>query len=75
MGKDFASLRYRFRNAAYRNTHSRVNFYDGYSYSGQTISELFAIAAPTKPRVVSLFLARSALQIVFKWASTHDTSR
>jgi hypothetical protein len=39
--------------------------YEGYSYTGQTISELFAIGAPTRPFVVSLFLTRSVLQVAF----------
>jgi hypothetical membrane protein len=39
--------------------------YPGYSYTGQTISELFAIGAPTRTLVLSLFIARSLLQVVF----------
>jgi hypothetical protein len=39
--------------------------YEGYSYTGQTISELFATGAPTRPLVVSLFLTRSVFQVAF----------
>jgi hypothetical protein len=39
--------------------------YEGYSYAAQTISELFAIGAPTRTLVVWLFLTRSVLQIAF----------
>lgn len=42
-----------------------ARLYEGYSYAGQTISELFAIGAPTRSLVVSLFLTRSVLQIAF----------
>jgi hypothetical protein len=42
-----------------------ARLYEGYSYTGQTISELFAIGAPTRPLVVSLFLTRSVLQVAF----------
>jgi hypothetical protein len=52
-----------------------ANLYDSYSYSGQTISELFAIGAPTRPLVVSLFLTRSVLQIMFGWGVWLSTSR
>jgi hypothetical protein len=44
-----------------------ASLYEGYSYTGQTISELFAIGAPTRPLVVSLFLTRSVLQVAFGW--------
>jgi uncharacterized protein DUF998 len=50
-----------------------AGLYGGYSYTGQTISELFAIGAPTRPLVVSLFLTRSVLQVAFGlgvWMST-----
>jgi hypothetical protein len=39
--------------------------YAGYSYTAQTVSELFAIGAPTRPFVLSLFLTRSVLQVAF----------
>src|SRR5829696_1074072 len=46
--------------------------WEGYSSSSQTVSELFAINAPTKPLVVPLFLMYSVLVIAFGmgvWAS------
>jgi hypothetical protein len=46
--------------------------WEGYSSSSQTVSELFAINAPTKPLVVPLFLTYSVLVIAFGmgvWAS------
>lgn len=39
--------------------------YEGYSYTSQTISELAAIGAPTRPLVVPYFLAYGALMIAF----------
>jgi hypothetical protein len=39
--------------------------YEGYSYTAQAISELFAIGAPTRPLVVPLFLTHGVLQIAF----------
>lgn len=39
--------------------------YEGYSYISQTISELAAIGAPSKPLVVPLFLAYDVLLIAF----------
>ena len=42
-----------------------ARLYEGYSYTCQTISELFAIGAPTRPLVVSLFLTRSVFQVAF----------
>ena len=39
--------------------------YEGYSYTDQTVSELSAIGAPTRPLVVPLVLAHSVLRIAF----------
>ena len=39
--------------------------YEGYRYTAQAVSELFAIEAPTRGFVVPLFLAHGALQIAF----------
>ena len=39
--------------------------YEGYSYTDQTVSELFAIGSPTRPLAVSLFNVHGALQIAF----------
>lgn len=39
--------------------------WEGYSYTSQTISELMAIDAPSRPLVVSLFLAYDVLVIAF----------
>ncbi len=39
--------------------------WDGYSYTAQTVSETFAIGAPTRPLVVARGLAYSALIIAF----------
>src|SRR3712207_4288097 len=39
--------------------------YEGYSYTDQTASELFAIGAPTRPLVVPLMLAYGVLAIAF----------
>jgi Protein of unknown function (DUF998) len=39
--------------------------YEGYSYTDQTVSELFAIGSPTRPLVVSLFTVHNVLQIAF----------
>lgn len=39
--------------------------WDGYSYAAQTVSELFAIGAPTRPLIVLRGLAYSALVIAF----------
>jgi hypothetical protein len=46
--------------------------YEGYSYSTQTISELAAIGAPSKPLVDTLFFVYDVLMIAFAlgvWAS------
>jgi hypothetical protein len=39
--------------------------WEGYSYTDQTVSELFAIGAPTRPLAVSLMLTYGALAIAF----------
>jgi hypothetical protein len=39
--------------------------WEGYSYTSQTISELMAIGAPTRPLLVSLFSVYNALVIAF----------
>ena len=39
--------------------------WEGYSYTDQTVSELFAIGAPTRPLVVPLMLAYGVLAIAF----------
>lgn len=39
--------------------------YEGYSYTDQTVSELFAVDAPTRPLIVSRGLAYSVLLIAF----------
>jgi hypothetical protein len=39
--------------------------FEGYSYTSQTVSELSAIGAQSRPLVVPLFLAYSALVIAF----------
>jgi hypothetical protein len=39
--------------------------YDGYSYTAQTVSETFALGAPTRPLVILRGLAFSALVIAF----------
>ena len=39
--------------------------YEGYSYTAQAVSELFAIGAPTRAVVVPLFLTHGVLQIAF----------
>ena len=39
--------------------------WEGFSYTAQTVSELFAIGAPTRPFVVTLFSIHSVLQIAF----------
>lgn len=39
--------------------------WEGYSYTSQTVSELFAIGAPTRTLVVPLFLTYSVLVIAF----------
>jgi len=39
--------------------------YAGYSYTGQAVSELFAIDAPTRSFVVSLFFVHGVLQLAF----------
>jgi hypothetical protein len=41
--------------------------YEGYSYSAQTVSETFAIGAPTRSLVVLRGLAYSVLVIAFGW--------
>lgn len=41
------------------------NLYKGYSFNGQTVSELFAIGAPTSRLVVALFTISSFLYIAF----------
>ena len=41
--------------------------YDGYSYSSQTVSELSAIDAPTRPIWTSVMLVYSLLMILFAW--------
>jgi hypothetical protein len=41
--------------------------WEGYSYTDQTVSELFAISAPTRPLVVTLMLTYSVLMIAFGW--------
>jgi hypothetical protein len=41
--------------------------WEGYSYTDQTVSELFAIGAPTRPLVVTLMLTYSVLIIAFGW--------
>jgi hypothetical protein len=41
--------------------------YQGYSYTGQTVSETFAIGAPTRSLVVLRGLAYSLLLITFGW--------
>lgn len=46
--------------------------YKGYGYASQTVSELFAIGAPTRPLVVSLFIPYNLLLTAFGvgiWAS------
>jgi hypothetical protein len=40
-------------------------YWEGYSYTSQTISELSAIGAPSRPLVVPLFLTQSVLIIAF----------
>jgi len=48
--------------------------YDGYSFTSQAISELFAIGAPTSGLVVPIFTLCSILQIAFAlgvWASAN----
>ena len=50
--------------------------YKGYSYTAQTISELSAIGAPTRPLVVPLYLAYDVLLIAFGlgiWTSDRRT--
>ncbi len=42
-----------------------ATLWDGYSYTAQTVSETFAIGAPTRPLVVARGLAYSALIIAF----------
>ncbi len=42
-----------------------VMHYEGYSSTSQTVSELIAISAPTRPLVVPLFLTYSILVIAF----------
>jgi hypothetical membrane protein len=42
-----------------------VTIYDGYSYTSQTVSELIAIGAPTRPLVASLMLTYGVLVIAF----------
>jgi hypothetical protein len=39
--------------------------WEGYSYRDQTVSELAAIGAPTRPLAVTLGLAGSALLVAF----------
>ncbi len=39
--------------------------WEGYSYTSQTVSELFAIGAPSRSLVIPLFLAYSVLMIAF----------
>jgi hypothetical protein len=39
--------------------------FDGYSYSSQTISELMAIGAPTRPLLIALFLPWNVLVAAF----------
>jgi hypothetical protein len=41
--------------------------WEGYSYTDQTVSELFAIGAPTRPFVITLMLTYSVLIIGFGW--------
>ena len=41
------------------------NLYKGYSFNEQTVSELFAIGAPTSQLVVALFTISSLLFIAF----------
>lgn len=41
--------------------------WESYSYTDQTVSELFAIGAPTRPLVVTLMLIYSFLIIAFGW--------
>lgn len=43
------------------------NLYKGYSFNEQTVSELFAIGAPTSPLVVALFTISSLLFIAFAY--------
>jgi hypothetical protein len=39
--------------------------WEGYSFTSQTISELSAIGAPTRPLVIPLFSAYAALKVAF----------
>jgi hypothetical protein len=39
--------------------------YEGYSYASQTVSELSAIGAPSRPLIVPLYLTYSVLMIAF----------
>ena len=41
--------------------------YQGYSYTSQTVSETFAIGAPTRPLIVVRALAYDVLLIAFGW--------
>src|SRR3712207_8480703 len=40
--------------------------WEGYSYTDQTVSELFAIGAPTRPLALPLMLAYGVLAIAFR---------
>lgn len=42
-----------------------ANVWEGYSSTSQTVSELFAIGAPSRPLVIPLFLTYSLLSIAF----------
>ena len=51
------------------------NLYNGYSFNEQTVSELFAIGAPTSQLVVTLFTISSLLFIAFAfgiWLLSND---
>ncbi|HEX9136394.1 MAG TPA: DUF998 domain-containing protein [Nitrospirota bacterium] len=41
--------------------------WEGYSYTAQSVSELRALGAPTRPFLVTVFLVYSLLEIAFGW--------
>ena len=49
--------------------------YDGYSYTSQTVSELSAIDAPTRPVWNSFMLIYSLLMMLFAWGVWHSAGR
>lgn len=55
-----------------------AQLWHGYSYTGQTVSELFAIDAPTRPLIVLRGMVYCALLILFGlgvWLSSHRRRR